>query len=240
MSLTIKNKYTILFIFVLIANVLLVDGIAAKSDDNAIDMIENDIINQLENGEITKNHVSYDDSEIRKRLDRDPTEYRESRRNIRLGDRDIKTTIWESDDSIQVDLNGDNEPIDFDLTKLKAQIKNPNDLKINQIVIQNTPDQLVENLILDEEFIMLVNCSHSIIRNNTIKNVYENGSTMPVAFGIGLSDSNHSIIYNNTISNIKFNTTDNSGNAFGIFVGNAWNVTIESNVIQNINATTTG
>jgi hypothetical protein len=217
-----------------------VDGIAAKSDDNAIDMIENDIINQLENGEITKNHVSYDDSEIRKRLDRDPTEYRESRRNIRLGDRDIKTTIWESDDSIQVDLNGDNEPIDFDLTKLKAQIKNPNDLKINQIVIQNTPDQLVENLILDEEFIMLVNCSHSIIRNNTIKNVYENGSTMPVAFGIGLSDSNHSIIYNNTISNIKFNTTDNSGNAFGIFVGNAWNVTIESNVIQNINATTTG
>jgi hypothetical protein len=215
-----------LIIFVLVANLFLVNTAMGKNDD--VDN-EIEIENLTEDIEITKNNELGDNSDPRSHRN---TPYNSRSARVHLEDRDIETRITESNDRIQVEIDGNTGPIDFDFEVLKTQLDLPTGIQVDW-VFNNRIDP-IENLVLDGDNITVTNSPNVIIRNNTIKNVHQINSS---AHGISLNNCSHSMIYNNTIQNITSEALTGPANAHGIVVYNSWNVSIEENTIENLNAT---
>ena len=69
---------------------------------------------------------------------------------------------------------------------------------LNHITIQNSPYTIIENQTFDGVSIEIINSSHTIIRNNFIRNIFEIAGS-----SIFIKDSYNVTIFNNTISQLS-------------------------------------
>ncbi|MHA2249932.1 MAG: right-handed parallel beta-helix repeat-containing protein [Candidatus Kariarchaeaceae archaeon] len=125
-------------------------------------------------------------------------------------------------------LNGYGKSIELDQNNILAKF----DPSITKIEVRNAPNTVIEGQVFDGVSISIVNCSDSIIANNTVKNIFS-----PEIKAISVESSPNTIVKNNYIFNLKPIIEDlgHSPSIRGIYVFNSTNVSISSNNISDNN-----
>lgn len=199
-------------------------------------MTGEEVISSANNIVINGHPVEGDNLIIRDNADwkkEQPSSARKSTHVIPMGEREIEATVVKSDNHAQITVNGNNEPLDLDLEALRKGTGLSRGIQL-LVSVSDAPGSTVENYDLTGENITLVDSPNSIIRNNTVQDIVQTTGT--AVSGIRLQNCSNSIIYNNTLRNIT-HSISGTAYAYGIVVVDSFNVTIQSNIIEKINAT---
>ncbi|MCE7733998.1 MAG: hypothetical protein GPJ54_03910 [Candidatus Heimdallarchaeota archaeon] len=166
--------------------------------------------------------------------------------NNNFDDQGFKTE--DSSDVIEIVIDGNNQPVNLDLPKLREDLGIGNGIQLN-VLVDGAPGSIIENLVLDNENIELSNSDFSIIRNNEISNVKttEEDAGGATAFGIKVYRSANVTVVNNKISNISAGAVVDrlanpvgcvlgvcTSDARGIWIDQGEDIIIANNTINNI------
>ncbi|MHA2029604.1 MAG: right-handed parallel beta-helix repeat-containing protein, partial [Candidatus Kariarchaeaceae archaeon] len=233
-----KNWVVVVLIFLLLngISVLSVTNTSATLTENYNQRGDGSTILSPEDQGYQSNQSSRKD-EIERR-DSQHREYDISTRKIQINSREVKATLFESDDDTKIQLDGQNKALEMDLSQIVRQFEFSGETHLSSIEIDSAPGTVIENdhTTYDGINITLTNSPNSIIRNNTIKNIYSTDLNS-MAIGITLINCSNSLIHNNTITNIKQEVDDSQSAAFGIGIYESNDTTVESNIISGLNAT---
>lgn len=155
--------------------------------------------------------------------------------------------VKESSDAIDIIIDGQNQPVNIDIPKLRDDLGIGSGIQLN-VLVNSAPGSIIENLVLNNENIELTNSDNSIIQNNEISNVRSDAEDNwgVNAFGIKVYLSTNVTIINNNISNISAGAVvDRVGggacvagvctsDARGIWVDQGHDIIIANNTINNI------
>ncbi|MHA1912664.1 MAG: PKD domain-containing protein [Candidatus Kariarchaeaceae archaeon] len=146
---------------------------------------------------------------------------------IQIGEREVESTITDSEQGRTVQLDGNNQPINLDTDELRSQISPFSQFPIISMLVISAPGSIVEDQTFTSENISLISSPHSIIRRNTVQSINSGHET----YGIYLENSHNATITDNNVTNINID-----GKAYGIYLYNSYDSMIFNNNISSIDA----